>query len=128
MGRKFLGPLEASKMLYRCEKQNLKHLYDDSKAALINLRRAGSSRGGMIADDMRRKRARFKCELKRCKAKENSLRSESLATELVSRNLQSFWKDIRRFTSNVRRLSQTVQGMSGELGISNLWRDKYSSI
>ena len=28
----------------------------------------------------------------------------------------------------MRRLSQTVQGMSGELDIANLWRENYSSI
>ena len=31
-----------------------------------------------MADEMRRRRARFECELKRCKAKEVSLRSERL--------------------------------------------------
>ena len=96
-----------------------KHLYEDSKAALINWRRTGSHRGGVVADDMRRRRAPFKCELKRCKANKDSLRSESLATKLVSRNLQAFWKDVRSFTSNVRRLPQFVEGVSGELEIAN---------
>ena len=106
----------------------LKHLYEDSKAALINWRRACSSRGGRMADDIRRRRTRFECELKRCKANEDSLRSESLATKLVSRNLQAFWKDVRSVTSNVRRLPQTVEGVSGELDIANLCRKKYSNI
>ena len=127
-GRQVFGSSRIKQKIIPGWNTYLKHLYDDSKAALINWRRAGSPRGGMVADDMRRRRARFKCELKRCKANEDILRSESLATKLASRNLVSFWKDVQSFTSNGRRLPQTVEGVSGELEIENFWRDKYSHI
>ena len=84
--------------------------------------------GGMTSVDMRWRRARFKCELKFCKANENYLRSESLQKKkTIFAELASLWKDAWSFISSVRRQLQKAEGVSGDIDLANLWREKYSN-
>ena len=53
--------------------------YDESRRALLTWRCAGLSRNGILADDMRRKKAVFKLSIIPCKREENLMRVEAIA-------------------------------------------------
>ena len=107
----------------------IKEYYERSRSAFLNWRNAGSPRSGSLADAMRFSRARFKYELRQCRSNEEQLRSDSLAHKMQQGNPLSFWRDVRKlFGDNKRKLPQTVDGITGDDCVAQLWKHKYSGI
>ena len=70
-------------------------------------------------------KARFKFSLRYIKRNEASLRKESLASKLADGDSKGFWKQIKG-DSNVRvPLPTSVEGVTGEANIANLWKTHY---
>ena len=57
------------------------------------------------------------------------MRSDSLAHKKQQDNSLSFWKDVRNlFGDNKRKLPQTVDGITGDKNVAQMWKLKYSGI
>ena len=77
---------------------------------------------------MRRKRAIFKVALRRCRANENSLKAEALANKLRSRNIKSFWRDIKSHDHKKQSLPQKADQVCGHQNIAGLWKKRYCTV
>ena len=74
-------------------------------------------------------RARFKQCLRFCKSNEDRAKADALANNLLQKDNISFWKDVfkmNRTDSNV--LASTINGVTGDQSITNLWHDHYSEL
>ena len=106
----------------------VREFYDESRRAFLNWRSAGSPRDGVIANIMRRKRAAFKLVLRQCERNEDAMRAEALAAKLRSGKATSFWGEVKRVSGCTRKLPQSVDHVSGDTNIAELWKLKYEGI
>jgi len=60
---------------------------------------------------------------------EKELRAKSLADKLVQNpySMAAFWKEVKRLNSSPP-LAPSINGISGEENIANMWRDHFSEI
>ena len=73
-------------------------------------------------------RARFKWALRQCRKNEQGLRAEAVAYKYRSRNVKSFWHELKRIDASKPKLAQSVDGVVGEIQICQLWKTKFSAI
>ena len=86
---------------------------------------AGKPRQGYLFELHRISKARFKFALRHNEA---SLRKDSLASKLADGDSKGFWRLIKG-GSNVRvPLPTSVEGVTGEANIANLWRTHYKDV
>jgi hypothetical protein len=63
------------------------------------------------------------------KRKENIIRSERMATNLVENNSRCFWQEVRALRGkNAKKLPNTVDGISGNDKIAELFAEKFKNI
>ena len=67
-----------------------------AREAFLVWRANKSPRHGIIFDNMRLTRARFKHILRQCKLNKDSKVSDSIAMKFLSRNSKSFWNEIKK--------------------------------
>ena len=77
---------------------------------------------------MRATRAPFKLALREWRANEERLRAEALASKLTDANMKEYWSDIRKAKPRPCKLTNNLDGVSGEENIVNLWRRKYERL
>ena len=89
----------------------------------------GKPKQGYIFDQMRLARSRFKYSLRYCLRNEKELRAKSLADKLVRTpcSLAAFWKEVRRLNCSPP-LAPSVDGVTGEANIANMWKGHFSEI
>ena len=103
-------------------------LYSTSRDVAKLWGNAGKPRQGYLFELHRTSKARFKFALRYIKRNEASLRKESLASKLADGDSKGFWKLIKG-DSNVRvPLPTSVEGVTGEANIANLWRTHYKDV
>ena len=89
----------------------------------------GKPRSGNIATLMRKSRALFKYTLRACRRTANQKRADAMASKLLKGGSSSyFWKDVKKLTHCRPTLPKTVDGVSGENNIAELWRKHYHDI
>jgi len=104
-------------------------LHREARDAFLHWRSNSSPRSGAIYDTMRMKRAHFKLALRKCKADDTRVKSDSLAKKLILRDSKSFWKEINKINrKHVVSVATTVGGASGDMNIAMMWRDHYSKL
>ena len=86
-------------------------------------------REGYIYCQLRLARSRFKYALRHCLNNEKELRAKALADKLVANphNTSRFWKEVNKLNSSPP-LVPSIDGISGEENIANMWRDHFSEI
>ena len=89
---------------------------------------AGKPRQGYLFELRRTSKARFKFALRYIKSNEASLRKESLASKLVDGDSKGFWKLIKGDSNARVPLPTSVEGVTGEANIDNLWRTHYKDL
>ena len=62
------------------------------------------------------------------KSNEQMLRKESLAKKLSDHDYNSFWKEIKLMNNCKTPLPTTIDGISGEANIAELWKKHFSSL
>ena len=103
-------------------------LYSTSRDVAKLWGNAGKPRQGYLFELHRTSKARFKFALRYIKRNEASLRKESLASKLADGDSKGFWKQIKG-DSNVRvPLPTSIEGVTGEANIANLWRTHYKYV
>ena len=72
-----------------------------------------SPRQGMLFDMKNRTKARFKGAMRFIKNNEDTLKKDSLAGKLLSKNDKEFWKEIRVMNSSNMPLPNVIDGVTG---------------
>ena len=88
---------------------------------------AGKPRGGSIAETMRKSRSIFKYALRFCK-RNNIKQANILANKLLSKNRNDFWKEIKKIQNCTKSLSASINGITGDDNITELWKNHYKNI
>ena len=54
--------------------------------------------------------------------------SDAIANKLLSKKKNDFWKEIKRVNNHKPTLTTTLNGVTGEQNIANVWKCYYSDI
>ena len=106
----------------------VKVAHEEAREAFL-MWRISKPRQGPVFQLMKSTRARFKYALRFCKSVENRARADSLAKKLLLKDDVIFWKDIKKIGrqgGNV--ISNTIDNVSGEKDIAQLWQDHYAKL
>ena len=77
---------------------------------------------------MRTSRAQFKYALRYAKSIEETAQADSLASDFFDKNIDDFWSSVRRSTQSSTILSNCIDDVSGEVDISNFWKEHFERI
>jgi hypothetical protein len=77
---------------------------------------------------MRRTRSNFKLVLRNCKSGQLKISADTLALKFPSKDSKSFWKDIKKRTSCETSIASTVNGVSGQANIADMWHDHFKTL
>ena len=76
---------------------------------------------------MRTSRAQFKYALRYAKSIEETARADSLASIFFAKNIDNVWSNVRRSTQSTTILSNCIDDVSGEVDISNFWKEYFEN-
>ena len=77
---------------------------------------------------MRTSRAQFKYALRYSKSIEETARADSLVSDFFDKNIDDYWSSVRRSTQSSTVLSNCSDDVSGEVDISNFWKEHFQRI
>ena len=77
---------------------------------------------------MRTSRAHFKYDLRYAMSIEETARADSLASDFFDKNIDDFWSNVRRSTQSSTILSNSIDDVSGDVDISNFWKEHFERI
>ena len=103
-------------------------LYDISRDAYFLWRDSGSPRQGMLFDMKDRTKARFMGAMRFIKNNEDTLKKDSLARKMLSKNDEEFWKEIRVMNSSNMPLPNVIDGVAGSVNIVDMWKSHYNDM
>jgi hypothetical protein len=64
-----------------------------------------------------------------CNSDEDRTRADALANKLLHKDNITFWKDVFKMNrTNINVLASTINGITGEDNITNLWHDHFSDL
>ena len=81
-------------------------------------------RHGLIYHSMRTSRVQFKYAVRYAM----SIAETALASDLFSKNIDDFWSSVRRSTQSSTIISNCIDDVSGEVDISNFWKEHFEHI
>ena len=109
--------------------RNLLLIYEISRDAYFLWRDSGSPRQGMLFDMKNRTKARFKGAMRFIKNNKDTLKKDSLARKLLSKNDdKEFWKEIRVMNSSNMPLPNVIDGVTGSVNIVDMWKSHYNDL
>ncbi len=77
---------------------------------------------------MRRARAHFKYSLRLCRNLEDTLKADALAKSILNKHPNEFGKGVKKSQGKSTILASTINGVTGETDIANLWKDHFESL
>ena len=77
---------------------------------------------------MRRSRLTFKYALRQCKKDKDAIQSDQYAKSLLDKDMVSFWKNINKSNTTRVPLATTIDGVTGDSEIAEMWQDHYKTI
>ena len=84
---------------------------------------------GPVFNAMKKSRASFKYVLRHCKAVDNKAKADNLAVKFLTKDTKCFWNEIKKINGNDKSvLASTVNGVSGNKNIANMWHDYYKTL
>ena len=91
-------------------------------------RDAGKPRHGQLFKLMSVTRARFKYSLRFIKRHENQIRGESLADKLSDKDVNGFWKEVRKINNAKTPLPNNIDDAVGSNEITEVWKKHFISL
>ena len=89
---------------------------------------SGSPREGYIAQIMRKTRAQYHAAVKWVKRNQTAIRNEKLAMYLNSRDSSNLWGEVKKAKGANNSMPSTVDGVSGNNEIANLFANKFKTL
>ena len=99
-----------------------------SLAATQIWRREGMPKYGAIFEHKRNCQKKYKYSIRNAKRNENKIKQNRLAKKLYKGKGRDFWKDIRKIKGNNRVTSTSINGVTGETEICNVWKLHYQKL
>jgi len=90
--------------------------------------RDGKPRHGPTHQEMHSTRLRFKYALRECKRREDSIRADKLANDLLDKDCVTFWRDVKTQQSSKAPLPPSIDGNTGCEAIASMWADYYTEL
>ena len=106
----------------------VKNWHDASRESFLLWVDAGKPRQGPQYELMKRCKARFKYALKQSQYNEKSLRADALANKMLSKNYESFWKDVKYVNAAKLSLPSNIGDICGAKNIADMWKEHYSKL
>ena len=103
-------------------------LYEMSHETYFVWKDSGGSRHGVLFDVKNRAKARFKSAMRFLKRNEDSLRKDSIAKKLLSKNDKEFWKEIKIMNNSKLSLPNTIDSVTVSQNIVNMWKSHYEDL
>ena len=88
----------------------------------------GRPRSGVVFDCMRRSRLAYHYAIRKVRKDEQLIKSERIATSMLSNNTRDFWAEIKRIRSKSTGVSRIVYGVSDSHAIFKIFIDKYREL
>ena len=88
----------------------------------------GRPRSGAVSVCMRRSRLAYHYAIRKVRKDEEFIKSERIATSMLSNNTRDFWAEIKRIRSNSAGISSTIDGASDSQSISKIFVNKYREL
>ena len=83
----------------------------------------------MYFENMRTTRANFKLVLRKCRADNDRIMSDKLATNLLHRDSKAFWNNVKNVSScSIRTQATTIEGTTGKENICSMWRRYFQDL
>jgi hypothetical protein len=89
---------------------------------------AGSPSNGYLANIRRSTRAVYHRSVKILKKDQDKLRSEKLASALVSDPSRNFWNEVKKFRGKSTCIPHNINGTTGDKNIANEFANKFKTI
>ena len=108
--------------------QYVQEAHAASIAAFRDWRRGGRPKSGRLLVNKKECHRKFKHAVRQAKRNEQNIQQHILAEKLISNNSKDFWKDIRRIKGNSSVSATSINGVSGDSSICNVWKDHYEKL
>lgn len=103
--------------------------YKDASMFWHNIwRDCGSPRNAVIADVMRRARAKYHKAIRYVKNNENNIKRDNMAHALLNNKTRDFWKEVKAVNNKDSSLPKLVDDVMGDENISDFFANKYESL
>ena len=89
---------------------------------------SGKPKHGFVFDSMKRSRATFKSAIRHCDKEIKRLKADKLAKQFLSKNKSAFWGEIKKLNSTKSKLSETIDGITGEVDITSQWSKHFKTL
>ena len=86
---------------------------------------SGRPRHGPIFEEKKLSNAKFKYAVRSVKRQENTMRADSLASKLQSKDLNDFWKEVKVMNNSKTSLPASIEDACSPVEIAELWRKHY---
>ena len=103
-------------------------LHEAARNCFLMWRDAGKPMQGPVFDMMKSSRARFKYSMRYLKQHESQLRKDALANKLLQGKPEEFWKDVRLMSNCRTPLPCSIDGVSGDRDITDLWKTHFEQL
>ena len=108
--------------------EHVKELHTFARHDYITWKSAGKPRFGEICFSMNQSRLRFKSALKFCQHNESQMRADALARSMMNKDMNAFWKDVKKNTNSNVSLATNIDGSVGDTDIAEMWKCHYKSL
>ena len=89
---------------------------------------AGSPKDGYLANIRRSTRAIYHRSVKILKKNQNKLKSEKMASALISNTSRNLWSEVRKFKGKSTCIPHNINGTTGDKNIANEFANKFKTV
>ena len=108
--------------------EHVAELHDIARECLRYWRIHGCPKHGIIFDDMKTSKARFKYAVRYIDRNKDAIVADRMASNLLEQNTNEFWKDVNVKNKCKTPLPQTVEGVTGMEEVAEMWRGHFSAV
>ena len=105
-----------------------KAAHSEARTSYLLWRNNGKPKYGYIFEEMKRSRAYFKFIIKKCKRDCDIKSANVLASKLLNKDENAFWKEIKKMNNCNLPLANCIDGVTGSINIANQWCTHFSDI
>ena len=102
--------------------------HSEAREAFLLWKAHHSPRHGPIFDLMKSTRAHFKLTLRQCKSMDKRKRADVLARKLLTKDTKVFWSEIKKINGSSNTIASTIDNVTGQNEIAELWRERFKSL
>ena len=89
---------------------------------------AGRPKSGHICEMRRQSRLQYHYAVRKAQQYKDKLQSGKLAQSLLDKNVKSFWHDVRKIKGQSKAIPGSVDNVSGDCNIANLFAGKFCDL